>query len=255
MSQLTRIFTFAFLLSSMAGGAFAQSGAKPAKEMEHKQDMAEATEQQEAEEANVTALFDGTNLEHWRGYADEAIAEGWKITEEGTLMFDGEGGRGNGGDLVTKESYANFVLTFDWKVSEGANSGVMYRVGLGDRAPYLTGPEYQVLDDSVHRDGRIAKQAAGSLYALYEASGKQLNEVGQWNSAKIVLNGNNVQHWLNDVKVVDIEMQSEDWLAQVAASKFAKWKKFASRETGHIVFQDHGDRVWYRNINIQTIEE
>ena len=147
------------------------------------------------------------------------------------------------------------MLTFDWKVSEGANSGVMYRVGLGDRAPYLTGPEYQVLDDSVHRDGRIAKQAAGSLYALYEASGKQLNEVGQWNSAKIVLNGNNVQHWLNDVKVVDIEMQSEDWLAQVAASKFAKWKKFASRETGHIVFQDHGDRVWYRNINIQTIEE
>ena len=82
-----------------------------------------------------------------------------------------------------------------------------------------------------------------------------MNEVGQWNSAKIVLNGNNVQHWLNDVKVVDIEMQSEDWLAQVAASKFAKWKKFASRETGHIVFQDHGDRVWYRNINIQTIEE
>ena len=114
MSQLTRIFTFAFLLSSMAGGVFAQSGAKPAVDMDRKQDMAEATGQQEAEEANVTALFDGTNLEHWRGYADEAITEGWKITEEGTLMFDGEGGRGNGGDLVTKESYANFVLTFDW---------------------------------------------------------------------------------------------------------------------------------------------
>ena len=170
-------------------------------------------------------------------------------------MFDGEGGRGGGGDLVTKEAYTNFVLMFDWKVSEGANSGVMYRVGLGDRAPYLTGPEYQVLDDAVHRDGGNPKTAAGSLYALYPAEGKALNEVGQWNSAKIVVNGNNVQHWLNDVKVVDIEMQSEDWQAQVAASKFAKWKKFASQETGHIVFQDHGDRVWYRNISIQTIEE
>lgn len=251
MLQITRVLTLAFLLTGLVGSAVAQSGdkagsaTKPSPKVDASQEV----------EANVTALFDGTNLDHWRGYANEAIAEGWKITEDGSLMLDAEGGRGSGGDLVTRESYDNFVLTFDWKVSEGGNSGVMYNVGLGDKAPYLTGPEYQVLDDAVHRDGRIAKQAAGSLYALYEAEGKQLNEVGQWNSAKIVLNGNNVQHWLNDVKVVDVELHSEDWDQQVAASKFAKWEKFASQDAGHIVFQDHGDRVWYRNINIQTIEE
>ena len=251
MLQITRVLTLAFLLTGLVGSAVAQSGdkagsaTKPSPKVDASQEV----------EANVTALFDGTNLDHWRGYANEAIAEGWKITEDGSLMLDAEGGRGSGGDLVTRETYDNFVLTFDWKVSEGGNSGVMYNVGLGDKAPYLTGPEYQVLDDAVHRDGRIAKQAAGSLYALYEAEGKQLNEVGQWNSAKIVLNGNNVQHWLNDVKVVDVELHSEDWDQQVAASKFAKWEKFASQDAGHIVFQDHGDRVWYRNINIQTIEE
>ena len=251
MLQITRVLTLAFLLTGLVGSAVAQSGdkagsaTKPSPKVDASQEV----------EANVTALFDGTNLDHWRGYANEAIAEGWKITENGSLMLDAEGGRGSGGDLVTRESYDNFVLTFDWKVSEGGNSGVMYNVGLGDKAPYLTGPEYQVLDDAVHRDGRIAKQAAGSLYALYEAEGKQLNEVGQWNSAKIVLNGNNVQHWLNDVKVVDVELHSEDWDQQVAASKFAKWEKFASQDAGHIVFQDHGDRVWYRSINIQTIEE
>lgn len=251
MLQITRVLTLAFLLTGLVGSAVAQSGdkagsaTKPSPKVDASQEV----------EANVTALFDGTNLDHWRGYANEAIAEGWKITEDGSLMLDAEGGRGSGGDLVTRESYDNFVLTFDWKVSEGGNSGVMYNVGLGDKAPYLTGPEYQVLDDAVHRDGRIAKQAAGSLYALYEAEGKQLNEVGQWNSAKIVLNGNNVQHWLNDVKVVDVELHSEDWDQQVAASKFAKWEKFASQDAGHIVFQDHGDRVWYRSINIQTIEE
>jgi len=242
MRKLSQLLSVAILFTGLASSAFAQSTAKPA---------AQGSQAKSAAKTDTIHLFDGTNLDHWRGYKTEEIGKDWKIQEDGSLMFDG--GKGHGGDLVTKEVFESFVLTFDWKVSEAANSGVMYRVGLGDNAPYLTGPEYQVLDDDKHRDGVHPKHTSGSLYGLYEATGKKLNAVGEWNSAKIVLNGNNVQHWLNGTKVVDAEMHSEDWDKQVAASKFSKWKKFATLKTGHIAFQDHGNQVWYRNITIQKL--
>jgi hypothetical protein len=202
-----------------------------------------------AQDEDTTVLFDGTNLDQWRGYANEEVGAGWKIVDD-ALMFDGESG---GGDIVTRDAYDNFELTFDWKVSEGANSGVMYRSSLGDSAPYISGPEYQVLDDAVHRDGKNPKTSAGSLYALYTPEDKELNEVGEWNSAKIVLNGNHVEHWLNGTKVVETELQSDDWNEKVAASKFKDWKKFGKNESGHIAFQDHGDQVWFRNIRIKSL--
>ena len=198
----------------------------------------------------TTALFDGSNLDHWRGYRTETIGIGWQIQEDGSLMFDGGAEKGHGGDLVTKDVYSDFVLTFKWKVSADANSGVIYRVGLGDKAPYFTGPEYQVIDDVSMKNNHNPKTAAGAIYGLYEATGKKLNAVGEWNSAKIVLKGNNVQHWLNGVKVVNAEMYSDDWNKQVAASKFSKWDKFATLKSGHIAFQDHGNQVWYRDIVI-----
>ena len=162
-------------------------------------------------------------------------------------FIDGSGG----GDIVTANTYRDFDLRFEWKVREGANSGVMYRVSLGDAAPYMSGPEYQILDDDRHPDGRNPKTSAASLYALYVPEGKELKPVGQWNTSRIVLRGHNVQHWVNGKKVVDVDMSSDEWQELVAKSKFSGWEKFGKNASGHIVFQDHGDPVWYRNLRIK----
>lgn len=193
--------------------------------------------------------FDGTSLSSFRGYSTEKIGSGWSMTD-GTLYFDGS----KSGDAVTRQEFKNFELEFEWKVSEAGNSGVMYRVSLGDRKAYLSGPEYQVLDDDRHPDGKIESHRAGSLYALYVPVNKTLKPVGQWNSSKIVLDGNKIEHWLNGDRVVEAELGSNDWKEKVAASKFKDWEKFGKNTKGHIAFQDHGDPVWYRNIKITRLK-
>ncbi|MDG2184927.1 MAG: DUF1080 domain-containing protein [Mariniblastus sp.] len=203
---------------------------------------------------DTVSLLAGDSLKQFQGYKNDKVGAGWKL-EKGVLTFDGSGG----GDIVTRESFDNFELTFDWKVTKGANSGVMYRVSMGDGAPYFSGPEFQILDDANHNDGKNEKTSAGSLYALYEpVSGstqenKNLKPVGQWNSAKIVLDGNHLEHWLNGNKVVDVEIDSDDWNQKVAASKFSKWKKFGRNKSGRICFQDHGDEVAFRNIKVTSL--
>jgi hypothetical protein len=193
-------------------------------------------------------LFDGTSLDAWRGYSTEEIGSGWKV-EDGAIHFDGSGG----GDIVSREEFADFELSFEWKVTEGANSGVMYRVGLGEEAPYDTGPEYQILDDQRHVDGKNPLTSAASLYALYAPIDKQLCPVGEWNQAKIVVEGNRIEHWLNGRQVVEAEIGSADWNARVANSKFKEWKKFASLDRGRICLQDHGDDVWFRDIRVKLL--
>lgn len=208
-----------------------------------------------AQQADKTAssdqtivLFDGSNLDQWRGYQNEAIGAGWKI-DDGILKFDGSGG----GDIITRASFTNFELNFEWAVTEGANSGVMYKVGLGDSAPYMTGPEYQILDNDRHADGKSKLTSAAALYGLYAAESGKTSPVGQWNTARIVINGNHVEHWLNDVKVVDAGFGSADWQDRLGKSKFHDWEKFATLATGHIALQDHGDEVWFRNISIRNL--
>ena len=194
-------------------------------------------------------LFDGSSLDHFRGYKDQEIGKGWKIVDE-TLSFDGSGG----GDIMTKEKFSDFELSFQWKVTEGANSGVMYRVTTGDGAPYFSGPEYQILDDSKHRDGKNELTSAASLYGLYKAEGKSLKPVGDWNQAKIVHQGNRIEHWINGKKVVDAVIGSDDWNERRNNSKFKTWKKFGASQTGHICFQDHGDQVWFKDIKIKKLK-
>ena len=196
-------------------------------------------------------LFDGQSLDQFRGYRKEEIGVGWKVSA-GALHFDGTKGSG---DIITKQEFENFVLKFQWKISEGGNSGVMYRVSLGDKKPYLTGPEYQVLDDTKHKDGNSPSTSSGALYALYVPQNKTLNPVGQWNTSKIILSGNKVEHWLNGAKVVDAEIGSADWNEKVEASKFKTWEKFGKNKKGHICFQDHGDKVWYRSITVDVLNE
>lgn len=202
-------------------------------------------------EPATIVLFDGQSLDQFRGYHKEEIGAGWKV-EDGTLHFDGTKGTG---DIITRQAFENFVLRFEWKVSPGGNSGVMYRVSMGDKKPYLSGPEYQILDDTKHHDGKNPATSAGALYALYVPQNKQLNAVGQWNQSKIVLNGNKVEHWLNGTKVVDAEIGSADWKQKVAASKFKSWEKFGKNKKGHLCFQDHGDKVWYRSITVDVLSD
>jgi len=196
-------------------------------------------------------LFDGKDVSAWRSYKGTGFpSKGWKV-EDGTLHVVAKGG---GGDLVTREQFKDFELSFEWKVSAGANSGVMYRVSEKPGAPYETGPEYQVLDDARHGDGKNPKTSASALYALVAANAsKQTKPVGDWNEGRIILRGSQVEHWLNGSKVVAVDLQSPGTRALIAGSKFHSWPGFAQQPSGHICLQDHGDDVWFRNIKIRRL--
>lgn len=195
-------------------------------------------------------LFDGTSLDAWRGYGakDGSLPEGWVI-EDGTLARAKQAG-----DIITKEQFDNYELEFEWKISEGGNSGIIYHVQETENPPYFTGPEYQVLDNKGWNLEPTADTAAGSLYALYKPAKDASKPAGEWNTGRIVLDGNHVEHWLNGQKVVDAEIASNDWNTRVANSKFKDWP-FAKELKGHIALQEHGHPVWFRNIKIRPLAE
>ncbi len=197
--------------------------------------------------ATWTPLFDGQSLAGWRGYKSETPGAGWAVVN-GAIVLNGKGG-----DLITVKEYGDFDLSFEWKVTQTANSGVIYRVGLGDSAPYITGPEYQVLDNEKATDNKQQNHLAGSLYDLALESNATTKPVGQWNTARIVVRGWHIQHWLNGQKVVDVDLASPEGKALIAASKFKDWKKFASLARGHIALQDHGYVVSFREIKIREL--
>jgi len=190
-------------------------------------------------------LCDGKTLAGWRQYKKNEAPTGWSV-EDGTLVRTGRGG-----DLMTVDQYGDYELRFDWKISRGGNSGVIYRVRTGDKASYFSGPEYQVLDD---KGKDQSKTSSGSLYALYAPKAKEIRPAGEWNTARIVLKGNHGEHWLNGKKVVEFEIGSDDWNKRIAKSKFSKWKQFATVKKGHICLQDHGNKVSYRNVRIKPLD-
>lgn len=201
--------------------------------------------------ADWETLFNGKSTAKFRGYKKaEFPTKGWSVENESLRVHGG----GGGGDLVTRDTYADFELRFEFKVSPGANSGVMYRVSESGAAPYETGPEYQVTDDLKHPDGKNPKTSAAALYALIPCNAeKSLKPVGKWNQARIVVKGNHVEHWLNKAKVVEYELNSPELTKLIAESKFKSWSGFAKQSSGHICFQDHGDDVWYRKIKIRKL--
>jgi hypothetical protein len=193
-------------------------------------------------------LFDGRSLDGWHHHQKpgEPI-EGWTV-EDGALVRSGPGG-----DIVTAGQYGSFELEFEWQVTPGGNSGVFYRINPGVEVTYVSAPEYQVLDDTRHRDGQSRLTSACAVYGLYPAPEGATQPVGEWNAGRIVVEGPFVQHWLNGTRCAAYELGSDDWEAKVTASKFNDWPPYGRSTRGHIGLQDHGDRVAFRNVRIREL--
>jgi hypothetical protein len=202
-------------------------------------------------DAGWKLLFDGKTTDGWRAFRGKGIPDVWKVID-GALVVSPKNGK-DGNDIVTEHQYDNFELAFEWKVTKGANSGVMYRVSEKEDEPYVTGPEYQILDNKGHPDGKSDKTSAASCYDVYAPSEDATKPVGEWNQARIVVNGNHVEHWLNGKKVVEYDFGSDDWKEHVAAGKFKDVKSFGKEKKGHIDLQWHGDEVAYRSIKIKVL--
>jgi len=190
-------------------------------------------------------LFDGRDLAGWRGFKAPAPDPGWTV-KDGALSPDPKTSK----DIITKDQFANFELTFDWKISPKGNSGVMYHVIEQGDETYESGPEYQILDNA---HGEKPPQQAGSLFALYPPSKDVTRPVGAFNEGRLVVNHGHVEHWLNGVKIVEYDLGSPDFKARVAASKFKAWPQYAASPTGHIALQNHGDAVAFRNLKIRPL--
>jgi hypothetical protein len=194
-----------------------------------------------------TLLFNGKNLEGWRAFKSETPPAGWKVVD-GLLARDS-----TSGDLMTKNQYGDFELRLEWKISPAGNSGIMFHVTTAAELTYETGPELQVLDNAGHRDGENAITSAGSNYALHAPLGDVTKPIGEWNDTRLIVKGPHVEHWMNGVKLLEYEMWSDDWEKRVQASKFGKMPAYGRAKRGHIVLQDHGDPVWYRNLRIKPL--
>ena len=193
-------------------------------------------------------LFDGTNTAAWRGYKTQTMPSGWRIVD-GTLTKSG-----SVEDIVTKDQFGNFQLALDWKLSPGGNAGVFYRGTEEYDHIYWSAPEYQLLDDAGHPDGKSRLTAAGSDYGLYPSPAGVVKPADEWNSTLIVVNGNTVQHWLNGQKLLEYELWSPDWVARVKASKFKDYPNYGLAKSGYIGIQgDHDGTLSLRNIRIRVL--
>ncbi|MEM6629326.1 MAG: DUF1080 domain-containing protein [Bacteroidota bacterium] len=202
------------------------------------------------ESSDWEVLFDGSTLEHWRNYRSDEISDQWQI-EEGTLTLNGK----NGGDIITQNTYESFELELSWKISECGNSGIFFHVVEADSLDktYHSGPEVQVLDNTCHPDAKIPKHRAGDNYDLHACSEETVKPAGEWNDVRLIVNEGHVEHWLNGVKVVDYQLWSPEWEELYQNSKFTKWPMYGRGKKGHIALQDHGDRVWFKDIKIKSL--
>jgi len=198
------------------------------------------------------SLFDGKTTKGWHSWKQDKPGDGWKV-EDGAIHLD-PSVTNPGGDLVTDEAFENFDLKLEWKISEGGNSGIIFYVNEDPKYDdtYNTGLEMQVLDNDKHSDGKIPKHRAGNLYDLVQGP-DVVKPIGEWNKAEIISNKGSLKLYLNGVNVVTTTLWDDNWKKMVAGSKFKKWPDFGTFKKGHIALQNHGNNVWYRNIEIKKL--
>lgn len=213
-------------------------------------------------------LFDGSSFDGWTGLGRDEIPEAHWTIEDGTIkkIPSGEvpvaddGQPLEGGDIMTEDTYRNYELKWEWKLSEGGNSGLKYNVNeemstSNEPVHAALGFEYQILDDDNHPDGEDPTHRTGALYDLIAPNDqKEVMPVGEWNESRLVFSETHGEHWLNNRKVVDFDLNSEQFQTDFDSSKYAPIEGFANKRDGHIVLQDHGDAVWYRNIKIKVLD-
>jgi hypothetical protein len=199
-------------------------------------------------------LFDGKTLDGWRGYKKaDASDTRWKV-ENGLVTIpekDGKDTRG-GRDIISTGTYDQFDLKWEWKVAQGGNSGLKYFV-LEDQDSAI-GHEYQMIDDERHPDAKIGPhRQTAAFYDVLPAADRPLKPAGEWNSSEVIVKGSHVEHWLNGKRVLQYELDSPELRAAIAKSKFKDIARFGKPQKGHILIQDHGNAVWYRNVRIKPL--
>lgn len=210
-----------------------------------------------AQKSKWTILFNGGSTDKFRGYNMKAFPnDAWTIEDSALATVTGVPNI----DLVTKEAYKNFELDFDWKVSEAGNSGVFFHMketlthesGNGNSPNWLDNFEMQLLDD-INFNDTAAIRSAGSLYDLIIPKNKHLKPVGEYNTARLIVKGNHVEHWINGSKVVEYEMGSPEMTKLLAESKFSNNPGYGKSPNGLIMFQHHGQKVWFKNIRVRRL--
>jgi hypothetical protein len=193
-------------------------------------------------------LFDGRTTAGWRGYKSETVPAAWQVVD-GALRKETATG-----DIMAREQFGDFELHFDWMIGPAGNAGVFYRATEEYDKIYWSAPEYQLLDDVAAPDRLNRLTAAGSAYALYPAPAGIVKPANEWNTARIVVNRSHVEHWLNQQKLLEYDLDSPDWKAKIQASKFNDYPNFARAQRGYIGIQgDHAGMLALRNIKIRPL--
>jgi len=204
------------------------------------------------EKGKSVALFDGKSLAGWRTYQHKP-ADSWFV-KDGLLSNKGnKDPQTKHADLISEKEYSNFELSFDWKIAPQANSGVMYLVTEEFPSAYLSGPEYQLIDDKGYPSKLEDWQKAGANYAMDVPSTDATKPAGEWNHSVIIVNKAHVEHWLNGKKVVSYELWTEEWQQHKKEGKWKDAKGYATAKKGHIALQDHGGEAWFKNIMIKEL--
>lgn len=218
-------------------------------------------------EAGWVLLFNGHDFSGWRGLGRDSVPSGhWEIEDNaikkipsGEVALQQDGQPLQGGDLMTIEVYSDFELYLEWKIGPAGNSGIKYNVDEEMSTSHppehaALGFEFQILDDQGHPDAQVsATHTAGALYDILEPAGKVLKPVGEFNSLRIVFDGNHGEHWLNGIMVLEYDLGSPDMEQRLEMSKYRSIPGFAEKRAGHIVLQDHTSAAWFRNIKIRKI--
>ena len=201
-------------------------------------------------------LFDGKTLNGWKDYNGTTLTQPWHVVN-GCIQAKGDGSDASG-YIVTDKQYENFELSWDWKLSKGGNSGMLYHVVERPQfaVPYVTGPEYQLIDEPNFPEPLEEWQKLGVDYAMHlpDKAKMKVNPQGEWNNSKIVFDNGHVEHWLNGVKLIEYDRNNDMWNALVAYSKYKNWPNFGNPEEGNILLQDHGDEVWFKNVKIKELK-